>query len=78
MCFFTKEKRKLRYIFGGLDSKAKPKKLIRSWRSALEVVEAALGGIRSDQSRPLDGEIERRTFQAAWRVLLVKNPSRSS
>ena len=66
------------YICAGLDSDAKLKKRIRSRRSVRETGEAALGGICSDQSRPLDGEIERRTFQAAWRVLLVKNPSRSS
>jgi hypothetical protein len=33
-CFFTMEKLKLRYIFGGLDSDAKPKKRIRSTRSS--------------------------------------------
>jgi hypothetical protein len=65
--FFTKEKRKMRYIFAGLDSNAKLKKRIRSWRRAREAGESTPGGIRSDQSRPLDGEIERRrTFQATW------------
>jgi hypothetical protein len=76
--FFTKEKRKLRYIFGGLDSNTKPRKLIRSRRSTQEAGEATPDGIGSKQSRPLDGEIERRrTFEVTWTVFLVENPSHS-
>jgi hypothetical protein len=63
--FFTKEKRKLRYIFGGLDSNTKPRKLIRSRTSAQE---ATPDGIGLKQSRPLDGEIKRRrTFEVEFK-----------